>query len=52
MSKEKLFQIYEAMAELTLSNLDEIRESEAVLGEEDINKAFSVLNFYKAVVSL
>lgn len=52
MSKEKLFQIYEEMANLTLSNFNEIRESEASLGEEDISKAFSVLNFYRDVINL
>lgn len=52
MSKEKLFQIYEAMADLTLSNLNEAKESDSKLEKEDIKTAFSVLDFYKNIISL
>ena len=48
MEKEKMAQIYEAMADITLGRLNKIKESEAILDKQDIEMVSATLNLYYA----
>lgn len=48
MEKEKMAQIYEAMADITLGRLNKIKESEAILDKQDIEMVSATLNLYLA----
>lgn len=46
MKKEKIVQIYEAMADITLEHLKKIKEAEATLSIQDIEMVSATLNLY------
>lgn len=48
MSKEKLIQIYEVLADITLAQLNKIKEADTVLDDDDINMISATLQLYNA----
>ena len=48
MEKEKIVQIYETMADITLTHLKKIKEAEATLSAQDIEMVSATLNLYLA----
>lgn len=47
--KEKMIQIYELMADITIANLKEIKENEAVFVESDAHMVSTILQLYLAI---
>lgn len=47
--KEKMVQIYETMADITLENLKRIKEAEAIMGERDIRMVSATLQIYNFI---
>lgn len=48
MDKEKLIQIYEIMADITLANLNKIKEADTTLDDSDISMISATLQLYNA----
>ena len=50
MDKEKLIKIYEVVADITLENLNKIKEAETTLDDSDISMISATLLLYNATV--
>ncbi|MEZ3474892.1 MAG: hypothetical protein K1W27_19265 [Lachnospiraceae bacterium] len=50
MDKEKLIQIYEVVADITLEHLNKIKEAETTLDDSDISMISATLLLYNATV--
>ena len=50
--KEKLIQIYEVMADITLAHLNKIKEADTVLDDSDISMISATLQLYNATAEL
>lgn len=48
MKKEKLIQIYEIVADITLSRLNKIKEADTTLDDSDISMISATLQLYNA----
>lgn len=52
MDKNKISQIYETMADITLSRLNEIKEAETQFSENEITMVSATLNLYNTIVRI
>lgn len=50
--KTKLIQIYEVMADITLSHLNKIKKADAMLDDSDISMISATLQLYNATAEL
>ncbi len=48
MGKEKLIQIYEVVADITLAHLNKIKEADTILDDSDIGMISATLQLYNA----
>lgn len=49
MSKEKLIQIYEVSADITLARLNKIKKADTTLDDDDISMISATLQLYNAI---
>lgn len=49
MSKDKMVQIYECMADITLGVLNKTKEAKTIITEDEMNMVFATLQLYNAI---
>lgn len=49
MSKEKMVQIYETMADITLEFLNKTKEAKTIITEDEMNMVSATLQLYNAI---
>lgn len=49
MNKDKMIQIYEEMADITLENLKKIKEAKTIMSEDELNMVSATLQLYNFI---